>query len=395
MAVTSYKDEKSGKEYWMMYVNIRSQKDSRIRKQKRIRGIESEAQGLKLEKKWIKKCSDLVTLEEYRGISWSDVVDLWFLEAEQGFFKSYSPNTLRTYRSAIDCWTSEWFDAPAAELSKADGKEALLFAKMSGLSKTSVTKVKRTINTIYNWGIQERYIQGVHVSPVFGVDVQFDSQQEKVPLILTKNECITLLTEARERENEWYYVWAFVLNAACRNGECYTLLKSDVDLVNRNIKITKGWDYVNKRAKATKSADWRNVYINDYLLGVIQELFRLYPDTPYLLPRIKEWGYGAQAAALRKFCEEIGITSVTFHTLRACWATHTLAEKGLRYVEQIMAMGGWKDRKTFQIYIRLAGLDVQGVTDGIGMSPIVTNHQGPNGNVILFKSKGFMNQVTT
>ena len=386
MAVNSYIDEKDGKEYWTMYVNIRSQKDSKIRKQKRINGIDSEEKALKLEKSWIKKCTDRVKHEEHRGICWGDVVDIWFLEAEQGYFKEYSPHTLRTYRSAINLWTEDWLDAPAAELTKADGKDILLHAKLSGLSKKSVTKIKGTVNTIYNWGIVERLIQGVHISPVYGINLNFGATQDKVPLILTKNECITLLTEARDRQNPWYYIWAFVLNAACRNGECYALLKSDVDISQRLIKVTKGWNYIDKKPKSTKTSEWRNLYINDFLLEVIKDLFRLFPDSPYLLPRIKSWGYSAQAAELRKFCDEIGIRSVTFHTLRACWATHTLAEKGLKYVEQIMAMGGWKDRKTFQVYIRLAGLDVKGVTDGIGMAPSQTN--GPDKNILNFSSKG-------
>ena len=36
-----------------------------------------------------------------------------------------------------------------------------------------------------------------------------------------------------------------------------------------------------------------------------------------------------------------------------------------------MKMGGWADFKTFQIYIRMAGIDVKGVTDNFRVMPKV------------------------
>lgn len=32
-------------------------------------------------------------------------------------------------------------------------------------------------------------------------------------------------------------------------------------------------------------------------------------------------------------------------------------------------MGGWADFKTFQIYVRMAGVDVKGVTDDFRVTP--------------------------
>jgi len=36
---------------------------------------------------------------------------------------------------------------------------------------------------------------------------------------------------------------------------------------------------------------------------------------------------------------------------------------------QIQKICGWKDLETMQIYIRLAGIEVQGVTDGLKLLP--------------------------
>ena len=53
---------------------------------------------------------------------------------------------------------------------------------------------------------------------------------------------------------------------------------------------------------------------------------------------------------------------MVFHTLRACFATHLLASGA--EPAKVMKIGGWKDLKTFEIYIRLAGVDISGVTEG-------------------------------
>ena len=36
---------------------------------------------------------------------------------------------------------------------------------------------------------------------------------------------------------------------------------------------------------------------------------------------------------------------------------------------KVMRMGGWSDLKTFQIYLRMAGVDVKGVRDPLDVLP--------------------------
>ena len=52
---------------------------------------------------------------------------------------------------------------------------------------------------------------------------------------------------------------------------------------------------------------------------------------------------------------------MTFHTLRATWATRML-DLGVSQTK-VMAIGGWKDLDTFNICVRLAAIDVTGATD--------------------------------
>jgi site-specific recombinase XerD len=88
----------------------------------------------------------------------------------------------------------------------------------------------------------------------------------------------------------------------------------------------------------------------------------------FVLPRHGSWGSGAAAEILRTYLTKIGIDApAVFHTLRACFATHMLA-KGVDQAT-VMKIGGWKDIKTFQIYIRLAGVEVSGATDVLDVLP--------------------------
>jgi integrase len=49
----------------------------------------------------------------------------------------------------------------------------------------------------------------------------------------------------------------------------------------------------------------------------------------------------------------------------------------------VMKIGGWQDLKTFQIYVRLAGIEVKGATDVLRVfSPSKYNKK--EGNVINF-----------
>jgi site-specific recombinase XerD len=80
------------------------------------------------------------------------------------------------------------------------------------------------------------------------------------------------------------------------------------------------------------------------------------------------WKAGQAGVILRQFLTDIGIPKdVVFHTLRACFATHLLASGA--EAAKVMAIGGWKDFKTFQIYIRLAGVDTAGATDNLSLVP--------------------------
>lgn len=137
---------------------------------------------------------------------------------------------------------------------------------------------------------------------------------------------------------------------------------------NNIIRITKSYSSTIKGIKSTKNSDWRNAHISEDLKNILLEIRRIDPISETVLPRHPGWTGGNAGKILRAFLNRIGIDKyVNFHTLRACFATHVLASGA--EPTQVMKMGGWSDFKTFQIYVRMAGVDVKGVTDDFRVTP--------------------------
>jgi integrase len=61
------------------------------------------------------------------------------------------------------------------------------------------------------------------------------------------------------------------------------------------------------------------------------------------------------------------VPSIRFHTLRACFATQLISTCVPATV--VMKIAGWKDMKTMQRYIRLAGIDETGATEALHFIP--------------------------
>ena len=75
---------------------------------------------------------------------------------------------------------------------------------------------------------------------------------------------------------------------------------------------------------------------------------------------------GDQARELRMFLSGLGLPAIRFHDLRATWAI-LLLSKGVQPLKVMMMMGGWKDLKTMQIYVRKAGVDIKGASDCLAL----------------------------
>lgn len=365
MAITKVSDSAGGTSF-TVYVNLRSKTMPHIREQKRVKGLKSMAEALRLEKSLLKDLSYKVAQQEGHGYTWRMVVDRWHEVVTSPTYvqKTYNPATIQDYVSAMKRWTKAWLDTPAAELGRGEGRQVLDEVLKEGKTKTFQKRLKNIINMIYTFGIEERLIRGVHQSPVYGVQITII--EDKRPEIFKVEQIRKLLFEAKARSHDWFPIWALALISGMRNGELYALKWSDVDFENDGITVQRSFNKRTIEFKSTKAGYWRTVPISPELKSFLLEIRNL-SGCEFVLPRFIEWRRGEQAKILKAFCREIGLPEIKFHTLRACFATQLLGAGA--EPTKVMKICGWRDLKTMAIYIRLAGIDEKGVTDVIRFLP--------------------------
>lgn len=383
MAVSKY--EKDGIVFWQAYVGFRSTKNPRIRVQKRVRGIESERQARSEEKRLIKDLSEQLTKEEAKGATWGELVDRWFRYKELDPGSKLAKTTLIDAEALLRNWTRHWWDRIPSELNRGDGREALRMATEAGRSAGFCKRMKSIIQMVYIWGLEEHLITGPPQSPVYGVDVRPD-REEKIPEILTAQEIRTLLRKAREQNHPWYPIWVGAVFTGCRSGELHQLKKSDLELISREqaiaedkkpfhsrryglMRVRRSWNNRLKLTGPTKAGYWRTVPVSsEFYWFLVHDLKVEERKTEeFLFPRFWEWDGGYQAEILRGFCVGNSLPSIRFHTLRACFATQ-LISTGIP-ATVVMKICGWKDFKTMQRYIRMAGIDEAGATESLHFIP--------------------------
>lgn len=320
------------------------------------------------------------------GLSWKELVDKWedFQIERASVGAAHLKNTVRLLFNH----TKDWWESPASQITRGDAR--FLFSRLhaEGLSHETIRKLKQAISTVFNWAIDGRMIRDITTCPTVGVSLE-KSKEDKMPEILTREQIRTLLQEAYTRNHPWFPVWVLASYTGLRSGELLGLRAESCSLVPiekareqdklapdrrsyGNIALQRSWCISEKKWSCTKAKYWRIIPVSKELYWFLQELilkdFGSDEHGKLLLPNFSVWqSSGNQAQILRAFCEEIGIPSVKFHTLRACFATHLL-EMGVPGVK-LMKICGWKSLKTMERYLRLAGVEVAGVTEGLGSIP--------------------------
>ena len=365
MAIMKY--EEDGQVFWRVYVHVRSSTNKRKRFQKSIFRLKTIAEARREEKKLIRQLSMEVQKYDGLGFCWDDVVHLWWKEVQAGYLGRITERSAEGYLSIINKWTKDWNGRPAAELTRADGRNLLQRMDKANLSKSYQKKVKNIINKVYDWGIEFSFIIGNNTSPLKGLLI--DKGEEKAPDILSLEEIKKLLTAAKAVDHHWYPIWAFAILTGMRSGELHALTWDQIDLEKNLIMVDRSYDSNVKKTGPTKGRYWRTVPINSSLRNLILDL-KAGPKksgTHHVLPRSKDWDNGDQAVPLRNFLKSINLKPIKFHALRACFATQMLANGVPAPV--VMKVGGWKKSSTMDIYLRLAGVDTKGATDCLQFVP--------------------------
>ena len=363
MGVKSYIG-RNGKILWAASAYARSRAIPALKIEKERTGFSSEREAQSIFKQLHRECEREVLVKEAHGSTWGAVVESF--ESHIRNPRTILQNTTREdYIAAARKHSLRWWRRPAAEITKVDVRELFNQLSTEDYSVGHLKKIKVVINLIFVFGIENRLIRGIDQSPTMGFS--FGREQEKEPEILTLSEIKKLLASARSLNHSWYYHWALALLTGMRNGELYALTWTDIDWENNSIAVSKSYNLRLKETKCTKAGCWRAVPISSELKSLLLELRAKMGSTQHVLARIWQWDKGLQAQELRKFCVGVGLPSVKFHALRACFATQ-LIRNGVPPI-QIQKICGWKDLKTMQYYIRLSGIEIDGATEALKILP--------------------------
>lgn len=343
-----------------VYFNIRSRSGRRT--QKRIRGFKTKSEAERQETKLLREAERDLIEKEAAGETWKYVVDKF--EENISKNENLKAHTRLDYVAAVRKHTEGFMNRPISSITRVDAKALFTELSAKGLSIGHQKKIKIILNRLHAFAADEG-MMSEGVNPFRAVE--FPKEEEKVPEILSIEEIRLLLKTARDIDHPWYPVWAMALLTGMRNGELYALTFQDVDFDNKLITLSRSYNTRTRSTKSTKSGYWRQIPISAELEVLLKELKLRAGTRKEVLPRLPGWEKGVQAKVLRAFCQVAGLPSIKFHTLRACFATQ-LIRTGVPPI-QIQKICGWKDLETMQIYIRLAGIEVQGVTDGLRLLP--------------------------
>lgn len=362
--------EFNGKTGYEVSINLRSKLDRSIRVQLLRTQISTLRQAQAVEKELIREAAAEIGRREGTAILWGDLIEKYELAHSHKrtlMTKEIQVNTLRENVAMLRTYTKDWLHMPCPEINPGHVKKVLVAMDDDGYSRSRLKAIRGCINTVFRWAIEEGVLKGLHSSPAKGIDLG-KPKDEKPPMILNLAEIRKLLDSARAMDHEWYPIWSMALHSGMRSGELYAVEWTDIDWDNNLITVSKSYNNRMNVTKSTKAGYWRKVPINSELLALLKELkLKAQPGEVHILPRVAYWRRGEGAKILREFCVGIGIPSVSFHTLRACFATHLLNAGVTSPV--VKKICGWTDEKVMTRYIRLAGIDVSGATEVLDFVP--------------------------
>lgn len=336
----------NGKAKYEVIVKVRDKSGKQVMRRKRWFTSEREA-----------KDKERELLNELDGHKTKVTWKSWIEHVMEKYRVEYRTSTYFNYKHCLDKWFNPIWNEKFVDEIKPSDVHRIVFencAETSSYTKRGLLKiVKRVFNIAIEEGIMNR-------NPAVGIRVRCAEANQA---ILNKNEIGILLKEARRTEHRFFPHWTLALLTGMRSGELYSLRWTDVDLVTNKINISKAWTRYNGEGP-TKTAKNRIYPISGECRKFLEELKLKYSkDCEFVLPRLWEWDQGDQAKILKSFCEEIGITPVKFHDLRATFITQML-NNGVP-LSKVMAIVGHSSLKTTQGYLRLSGKDIEGATEDL------------------------------
>jgi len=352
-----------GSTTYTVRVFLKSRQNPALRITRQKKGFRTRLEAEHEEARMKKECERELSQLDARGTLFCDLLDEWYEHAMKSrvICGKSSKASLDDYLGSTKKWFKDYLKRPAADLSPYAVAEVFELMTAKGVSLGHQKKIKQFVKSVFDLGIMRGRLQNVMRSPT--VEVTLKKSEEKKPEILTIGEIQKLVTLSHEQDHRWKRIWSTALLTGMRSGELYALTWKDVDFESRLINCNKSYNCKIRDFKSTKAGYWRQVPISPDLEATLKEQKLETGNTEFVFKRHWEWDKGLQAKVLRSFCFVNGLPSIKFHTLRACFATQMLRH-GVE-AAKVMKICGWKELKTMQHYVRLAGIEISGATDNL------------------------------
>jgi integrase/recombinase XerD len=258
--------------------------------------------------------------------------------------KKYSMNTARTYITLFEAYLSHYKDQNPIHLNENDIRNYLRHLVRA---RRSNPYINQSINAI------KFYYEVVMGMPNRFYDIERPVKEEKLPVVLSKNEVSAMLSNIHNIKHKCMV--GLLYSAGLRVGELLNLKIKDIDSDRMLIRV--------EGAKGNKD---RLTILSKTVLFDLRSYYRQYRPKELLFEGPKGSRYSP--TSVRKIVKRIAGLSkirkpVKPHTLRHSFATHLLEDgTDLRYIQALL---GHSSSKTTEIYTHVATNIVKGIKSPI------------------------------
>jgi len=257
--------------------------------------------------------------------------------------RNYSERTVNTYIASMSK-LANYFNLSPDKVSNDQFKDYLHY--IITVEKLSVSTINQTISA---FKVLRQDVLGLEWEPV---RIKRPRREKKLPVVMTIDEVAQMISLTHNLKHRALLALAY--SSGLRREETRNLKASDIDSAGMRIHVTKG-----------KGKKDRYTLLSKKALEELKMYYKIERPTTYLFEPAGKKGKSLGAETINKIAKiaasRAGIKkSISFHTLRHCFATHLL-EKGinLRLIQQFM---GHSSIKTTAIYLHLANINPGSIT---------------------------------
>ena len=294
-------------------------------------------------------------LPKKSNITLSALVDLYREEQERTVKKS-------TYtRNYFACETLKKILGPDVLVQQLNAgyirKNLLATGKEPGTLNEHLTRLK----ALLRWGYRNDYVDDITYLQKIDRFSDIPHGQKLENKFLEAGEAVALISGMEVKE--WRNLTEFLILSGLRFGEAAALTRSDVDLKNRTICVTKNYDTINDVVTVPKTrTSVRDVYMQDELYTVCRRIMadavagsviRINPkDLFFYSSDCEHINFFAYNKYLRENSERILGRPITPHVLRHTHAS-LMMENGMSEDSISRRLGHTNSRITREIYLHV------------------------------------------